>query len=122
LPEKDRPSEKIRLAVERFRKYRRLCKVFFGAGIVASLVHLFIRGDEIHLPTGSVGELILGGLGLLGLGLIVIGGISYFLFCQKCPACKKTFRGSSDHDEGLPVFNRIERCPFCGINLEGPLG
>jgi hypothetical protein len=120
VPEKDKPTANTRLAVERFRTYRRLSRVFVGFGLVVSLARLFIAGDEFHFSTSSASEFIWSGLGLMGLGAIVAGLILHVFFCRKCPACKKAFTLSPKYpsDEGLPVYNKIELCPFCGIKLE----
>lgn len=48
----------------------------------------------------------------------------YFLRCNRCPRCRRSFSRAPEYSDadtrGLPLLNRIERCPFCELMLDGP--
>lgn len=94
----------------RFRRWRDATRACFLAGV----------GLCLSAPLGSGGRTTVGAL-LLGLTFLL-----YFRRCNRCPRCERSFSEApayaSDDTSGLPLFGRIERCPFCAEPLDARTG
>ena len=57
----------------------------------------------------------------VGVGLFAATFVLYFRYCNRCPRCGVSFSRAreyqSDEMSGLPLLNRIEKCPFCSEPL-----
>jgi hypothetical protein len=55
---------------------------------------------------------------------IAAAGLTFLLYfgvCNRCPRCRRSFSRSPAYQgetDGLALFHRIARCPFCEIPLE----
>jgi len=97
---------------ERFARWRGLTRGFFLLGIV-----LIVAQQPLSRWSGYVNEVFtLTGLALLGLTIAL-----YFRYCNRCPRCGESFSRApeyrSSETDGLALFGRIERCPFCAEPL-----
>ena len=106
------------LAVERFKKRRRLCQWFFATGITALVIHFLALGDKFQFTAATIREIVFRIIAVIGLVLLASGTV-FLILVNKCPVCTKAFSASKKYDEGAPIFNRIEECPFCNVSLEG---
>ena len=84
----------------------------FAIGITALLIHSSVMGVEFRFEFETAKDTVFRGLALLGAAILAVGIVFHFLV-QNCPACKRNFREHPDFDEGLPVFNALDVCPFC---------
>jgi len=50
----------------------------------------------------------------------------YFNWCNRCPRCSRSFSDAPefkcDETNGLPLFNKLDRCPFCSLGLDSDRG
>lgn len=57
----------------------------------------------------------------LGLALLAATFPLYFRYANRCPRCRHSFSEvrefAGSETRGLPLFNRISRCPGCGLSL-----
>lgn len=55
---------------------------------------------------------------------IAASGLTFLLYfgvCNRCPRCRRSFSRSPEYQgetDGLALFHRIARCPFCEIPLD----
>ena len=58
----------------------------------------------------------------IGAALIVVVFPLYFCRCNRCPRCRHSFSAAEafrdEETNGLPLFNDIDDCPFCGLDLD----
>jgi len=94
-----------------FRRWRLGARACFVAGVGILLV---AWGDAD--PRTRFGLIAVGAV------LIVVVIPLYFHRCNRCPRCRRSFSETpADPDEQvsrLPLFNSVERCPFCGLDLD----
>jgi hypothetical protein len=111
------PQSHAALSV-RFRLCRRIARISLTAGLL-----LMMAGGACTF----CGNAPFDGAGIAAFwsGLVLLSSVFpvCLLLCDSCPRCRKPFSDSplyrgSDTD-GLPLFNRIEECPFCGLALDG---
>ena len=110
-PQTQTPSPAV--VFTRWRTRTRLC---FIAGVA-----LCLGAQQAPLSGRSIpGRLTLAG----GVGLLAATFVLYFRYCNKCPRCRESFSRAPEYEStdtsGLPLFERIERCPFCAEPLVPP--
>jgi hypothetical protein len=103
----------------RFRLRRRITRISCIAGLLllmAGGASMSSGGVRLH----GIDQVVL----WLGLALLVSVFPLYLFLCNRCPGCRTHFSDSPEYSgsdtDGLPLFNRIEKCPFCGLELDGP--
>ena len=103
----------------RFRLRRRITRISCITGLLLLMAGGASMSSGVVRPHGIDQALF-----LLGLVLLVSVFPLYLFLCNRCPGCGKPFSDSPDYrgsdTDGLPLFNRIEKCPFCGLDLDGP--
>jgi hypothetical protein len=105
-------NEESKLDVFRFVKKRRYARIALLVGF-AHFVFLALGKNYFNESFGLV-------VGMIGF-TVCLGAISYHQGeCNNCPICKVPFRKMpmySDDNTGLPIFNSISNCPWCGGKL-----
>jgi hypothetical protein len=85
----------------RFERWRTLTRACFLVGVA-----LCLAGPGVRVG---------------GLVLIAITFPLYFFCCNRCPRCGESFSRAVEYQDsdtdGLPLFGRIARCPFCAEPL-----
>jgi hypothetical protein len=97
----------------RFTKWRTRTRICFVAGVA-----LYPVAQQAPLSPRSVpGRLALAA----GVALLTATFVLYFRYCNKCPRRGESFSRAPEYESsdtsGLPLFGRIERCPFCAEPL-----
>ena len=94
-----------------FRRWRRITRWTFLAG-VATLLAAWADDIPQHRFV----------LIAIGAVLIVVVFPLYFCRCNRCPRCRHSFSTAEafrdEETNGLPLFNDIDDCPFCGLDLD----
>lgn len=94
-----------------FRRWRRITRWTFLAGVATLLA---AWADDI--PQRRFVLIAIGAV------LIVVVIPLYFCWCNRCPRCRHSFSTAEafrdEETNGLPLFNDIDNCPFCGLDLD----
>src|SRR5262245_50756878 len=97
-----------------FRHWRRITRAYMLMGPV-----LIFLGWRIGDPKGR--QFLI----MLGASLLVSVFPMYFRKCTRCPRCQRSFSKpsgyaavDSEDTSGLPLFNKIVKCPFCELTLD----
>jgi hypothetical protein len=60
---------------------------------------------------------------LAGLLMLLAVFPLYWYAVNRCPRCRRSFSQApeyaDDETPGVPLFQSIPRCPFCGVTLDG---
>jgi hypothetical protein len=96
-----------------FARWRNRTRACFGVGVV-----LCGLGAARPESPGDPWRLVLLGAGVAAIALTFW---LYFRLCNRCPRCGESFSRAreyaSSETSGLPLFQRIARCPFCSLPL-----
>lgn len=96
---------------ESFRRWRLGARACFVAGVAVLLVAWNDANPRSRF-----------GLIAVGAALIVVVIPLYFKRCNRCPRCHRSFSEpptfADEKISGLPLFNTVDRCPFCALDLD----
>src|SRR5919108_4863056 len=99
---------------DRFARWRARTRACFWLGVGLCLA----AQVPPHSPRRGLGLWAL----IAGLTLIAATFVLYYRYCNRCPRCGESFSRAPEYESGemsgLPLFNRIEKCPFCAEPLE----
>ncbi len=95
----------------RFRRWRVLTRTSVTVGTLLLIIAWRWDGGSMRVA-----------LVVAGFMLFVATFPMYLIWCNRCPRCRKSFSNApeyaSDESSGLPLFNRIAKCPFCSLDLD----
>ena len=78
-------------------------------------------GVEFRFEFRTTSEIFFRSLAILGVAILAAGSAVHFTN-QSCPVCKRNFREHRDYEDGLPVFNSLDVCPFCLTPIDADYG
>ena len=102
------------LLSRQFRRWRLFVRICLVVGSVLLVGPRFLPEGLLSEPKSQV-------IIFIGLALIAATFVFYFSRANRCPRCRRSFSEAPGYKSwetnGLPLFNAIRSCPFCGINL-----
>ena len=112
-----RHSPEVDEGVRRFHRYRDLARILFlvGCGLI------LLPAVGLRLQPGVMSPAMRDGLAVLGLVMLLAVFPLYRNGVNRCPRCRRSFSEApeyaSDETSGVPLFQSIAKCPFCGVAL-----
>jgi hypothetical protein len=111
------PPSETDAAVRLYHQHRVLTRLLFLAGCGLIL----IPAIGLKLEPGIMSQAVRDGIAVVGLVMLLAVFPLYRHTVNRCPRCQRSFSEApeyaSDETPGVPLFQSIEKCPFCGIAL-----
>jgi hypothetical protein len=108
------PNAFDRGLARQFRLLRFVTRSCLIAGLVLVVAYPMLPD---RVASGSLRDVATwSGVALLGLVFAL-----YFVYANRCPRCRRSFSDAPQYKDsdtdGLPLFNDVSACPFCGLDL-----
>lgn len=106
-------------AVRRYHQHVLLTRLLFlvGCGLV------LMPALGLRLEPGMISQGMKDGLAVVGLSMLLAVFPLYRRTVNRCPKCGRSFSDAPEYADddtpGVPLFQSISRCPFCGLPLDG---
>jgi hypothetical protein len=104
-------------AVRRYHQHLLLTRLLFLAGCGLVL----IPAVGLRLEPGIMSPAVRDGIAVVGLVMLLAVFPLYRHTVNCCPQCRRSFSEApeyaGDETPGVPLFQSIEKCPFCGVAL-----
>lgn len=104
-------------AVRRYHQSLLLTRLLFLVG--CSLILIPAMG--LRLEPGLMSPALRDGIAVVGLIMLLAVFPLYHHTVNRCPGCGQSFSNApeyaSDDTPGVPLFQSIQKCPFCRIGL-----
>ena len=111
------PPSESDAAVRRYHQHQVLTRLLFlvGCGLV------LIPAVGLRLEPGIMAPAVRDGIAVVGLAMLLAVFPLYRHTVNRCPQCRRSFSEAPEYTSGetpgVPLFQSIEKCPFCGIAL-----